>query len=122
MAVGTQYNELFNVASKATKTIRSTDLIKAELEVLLGFTKYSLFFGNNMGLDLEKYLHLTNRLATFNLVRSEIEKTLMKYGRVNLLKLDITFNKENNTLDIDMTLSPKRSRRSTFDLSLTLGD
>lgn len=122
MATGTKHNELFDTSSKSVKLIRGNDLIKSELEFLLGFQRYTLFFGNKMGLDADRFLHLNNDLATFNLVKSEVEKVLAKYGRVNIISIEMRFNKQNDTLEIDMELSPKRARRGNFNLSLTLGD
>lgn len=122
MAKGTTYKNLFTKSSKSTKIVGGVDLIKAELEVLLGFTRHTLFFGNNMGLDAERFIHLRNRLATFNLVKTEIETLLAKYGRVDILNLTMNFNKQNNTLEVDLMLSPRRSNSDSFNLSLTLGE
>jgi len=122
MAIGTQYNLLIDASSAKTKLIRGMELLKYELEVLLGFDKYTLFFGNNIGLNANQFLHLPNNLATFNLVKAQIEKLLLKYGRVKLVKTEMTFNKENSTLEVTLMLAPRSNVGSTFNVSLTLGE
>ena len=62
-----------NISSNGQTQLKSgMELIEAELNMLFSIPKHSLFFGNNIGIDLEKYLSLSNKTAAFNLVRSEI--------------------------------------------------
>lgn len=105
MANGTDYTSLFNSITKTTNIISGTDLIKRELELLFNFQKYTLFFGNNMGLDLAKYLSLTNRTATFNLIKADIEDTLAKYGKVKPVQIDIAFDEDENKILINLIVS-----------------
>lgn len=123
MSVGTKYNELFNENSLATKTISGIEVIKEELKMLINFPKYSLFFGNDIGLDLEKYLYLTNRMATFNLIRADIEAMFEKYGRARLSKIEMRFDNTSNAviIDIEVITGAANSQR-TFNLSMNLSD
>lgn len=104
MIIGVDYRLLFD-DKKAAKLKKGIEMIEAELTLLLNFKKYSLFFGNEMGLDLEKYLGLTNRTATFNLIRSDIEDLFRKYRRVKLKKIEMSFNDSNNSILIDVIVS-----------------
>lgn len=104
MIIGVDYKQIYDEKG-ATALKTGIDMIATEIELLLNFKKYSLFFGNNMGLDLEKYLGLTNRLATFNLIKSDIQDLFRKYRRVKLKTIEITFNKENNEVLINVTVS-----------------
>lgn len=100
MAVGVDYKNIF--VDKKTKLTSGADLIRAELELLLNFRKYGLFFGNNMGLDCERYIGLKNKVATFNLIKSEIEELFSKYGRAFIKQIEMKFNEETNSIDIDI--------------------
>jgi uncharacterized membrane protein len=104
MIIGVDYKEIFNEDSKSTQLKDGLEMIKTELELLLNFKKYSLFFGNEMGLDLEKYIGLTNRKATFNLIKAEIEDLFIKYKRVQLRKLELNFEKNSNSILINVTV------------------
>jgi hypothetical protein len=121
MARGTKFNDLIKPASGETKIIRGLDVIKEELEILLGFEKYSLFFGNNIGLDARRFLYLPNKLATFNLIKSEIEVLITKYNRVRLIKTEMNFNKTTSTLEVNITVVPK-GVGNPITASFTLGD
>lgn len=116
---GVAYNDI--VADNKTKLISGTSLIVKELELLLNFPKYSLFFGNNMGLDLERYLHLKNNQATFNLIKSDIEKLFAKYGKAYLQKVEVVFNVD-GSLTITLTVSADTSGRNTFQIPFTVSD
>lgn len=102
MAVGADYKKLFNHEKEELNLISGIDLIVRELELLLNFPRYSLFFGNNMGLDLEKYLYLSNRRAIFNLIADDIKKFFNTYGRVNLTSLEMSFDDINSKIIIDI--------------------
>lgn len=104
MIVGVDYKDIFN-NSKGTRLKIGVEMIRAELELLLNFKKYSLFFGNEMGLDLEKYLGLRNRTATFNLIKSDIEEMFAKYRRVKLKKVEMSFNESKNEVIINVTVA-----------------
>ena len=121
MAIGTNYKELINTDSNETQLIKGLDVIKMELEVLLGFERYTLFFGNNMGLDANRFLQLRNPLATFNLIKAEIEKLIVKYNRVRLVKTEMIFKEDTSTLEINLTVIPKGARES-LDVQITLGN
>lgn len=104
MIVGVDYKDIFN-NSKAANLKYGIEMIRAELELLLGFKKYSLFFGNEMGLDLEKYLGLRNRTATFNLIKSDIETLFAKYRRVKLKRIEMSFNEAKNEIIVNVTVA-----------------
>lgn len=104
MIAGVDYKNIFN-NSKAANIELGVNMIAAELELLLSFKKYSLFFGNNMGLDLEKYLGLTNRTATFNLIKADIEELFAKYRRVRLRRLEMEFDGSSNAIIINVTVT-----------------
>lgn len=125
MPIGTSYSDLFSITdtgAKAVKLVSGLDLIKEELSILLNFQKYSLFFGNNMGLDCEKYLHLMNKFATYNLIRSDIDELFRKYGRARITKVEMTFDETNNQLIIDLTVMPAGGVPGMFTMSLSLSD
>lgn len=92
-------------------------LIADELEFYLTMPKYSLFFGNEMGLDLEKYLFLPNKTATFHLIKSEIENALSNYNKVILQEITMVF--EETKLIIDLRVLVKSTGES-FTLPLLL--
>ena len=117
MTIGVDYKRMFN-SSKATRTVSSAELVAAELNLLLNFKKYSLFFGNEMGLDLEKYISLTNRTAPFNLIKSDIEHLFRKYRRANLKKIEMQFNGESNEIQIDLTVSVGKYGNNTLNIPL----
>jgi len=104
MIVGVDYTDILDNA-KAAKLKSGIEMIRKEIELLINFKKYSLFFGNNMGLDLEKYLYLTNRTATFNLIKSDIEALFAKYKRVKLRRLEMSFDDDRNGVTINVTVS-----------------
>lgn len=104
MITGVDYKRIFN-NSKGANLEFGVEMIAAELELLLGFKKYSLFFGNEMGLDLEKYLGLTNRTATFNLIKADIEELFAKYRRVKLRRIEMDFDGSSNSIIINVTVT-----------------
>jgi hypothetical protein len=100
MAVGVNYLDIFD-NNDNIKLISGVDLVIAELQLLFTLEKYSLFFGNEMGLDLDKYIYTNNKLATFNLIRSDIEKFFKRYSKAALKKLEMKFDKTGMvTIDI----------------------
>lgn len=117
MPVGIDYKDIFNKEKNKTNLLRDEELVLSELSLLLGISKGSLFFGNNIGLDLEKYLYLTNKVAAFNLMRSDLEEFFTKYRRAKLEKIDMRFNKEDSSVDIELTVSVQNKLLS---LPLTL--
>lgn len=117
MIIGVDYKDITN-NSKATKLTMSIDMIRSELELLLNFKKYSLFFGNEMGLDLEKYLGLRNRTATFNLIKADIETMFAKYRRVKLKRVEMSFNDAKNEVVINVTVA--MSGRSFNDITIPI--
>lgn len=123
MAIGTDYKEIFKLNSagnKETVLKSDTDLIKAELELLLNFKKHSLFFGNDIGLDLEKYINLSNRVATFNLIKADIEKLIAKYKKVKLKSINIEFSDAESVLKVNVVVTTG-NYESTIDLSMLIG-
>jgi phage baseplate assembly protein W len=120
MITGVDYTNIFSSESPETKLTQGLDMIKQELTLLLNFRKHSLFFGNNMGLDLEKYLYLTNKTATFNLIRSEIEALFRKYRRVTLKKIEIKFEDYKNAIVINVEVSYDRIGRSNITIPIRI--
>lgn len=108
MNIGVSYKEINK--NNATVLKSGVSLIADELEMLLNLPKYSFFFGNNMGLDLEKYLYLRNKNAVYNLVRDDIMEVLRKYDKVILRELAVVFRE--SALYIVLTVQVK----STGDL------
>lgn len=124
---GTDYKDIFNPETNSTKLISGKELLAKELELLLNFKKYTLFFGNGMGLDCERYIHLTNRKATFNLIKSDIEKLFSKYKRAKIKNITMKFNESSNTIEIKIDAVPNTSGFSTMstptmELSLSLSN
>ena len=84
-----------------TKTFElssGVSLIAEELGFLFSIPKYSLFFGNNIGVDLEKYLHLGLKSATFNLIKNEILNLFLKYERAKLTTITMRLDADNNLI------------------------
>lgn len=104
MARGIDYRNIINKNLNRTEIKEGVDLVVAELSLLLNFEKNSLFFGNNMGLDLTKYLTLTNKAATFNLIKAEIERVFNKYNRAILERVEMTFNDAELAVIINLTV------------------
>lgn len=115
MRTGVIYNEINTNNSTAIRS--GATLIAKELELLLNMSKHDLFFGNNMGIDLERYLYLRNRQATYHLIRDDIVDLLRKYGKVNLRELSIVF--KSGTLEIYLTVEVK-STLEVFTVPLIL--
>ena len=106
---------------KARQTIL-TKIYKWLVMIWFAFNieKYSLFFGNEIGVDLSKYLHLTNRTATFNIIKTEIEVALRKYGKVVPVSIDMRFDDSTNTIVIDLVVSPIANRNTTITVPITV--
>ena len=120
MINGVSYKNLFSPNAGNTNILSGINMIKEELELLLTFKKYGLFFGNNMGLGCEKYLFLGNKLATFNLVKADIEELFRKYTRATLLKTEVTFSSSTNTLIINLIVAVNSYRQKQFNMSFNL--
>lgn len=118
MPVGTIMTNLFN--GKSVNYISGVEVIKEEVKFLIGFQKYSLFFGNNIGLGPEKFLHLTDRLATYNLIKEEIEKLFSSYRRAKLLEVRMEFNESTSAVVITLTLATGSYANNTFNVSFSL--
>lgn len=101
MRLGVSYKDI--VKGGTTNLQTGFPLIRDELELLINFKKHGLFFGNNLGLDLEKYLYLSNKEATFHLIRDDIIELLRKYGKVYLKELSMEF-KQDNTIHITIVV------------------
>lgn len=117
---GVNYKNIINKLTGKTNLISNIELIRQELELLFNIEKYSLFFGNEIGVDLSKYLHLTNRTATFNLIKTEIEVALRKYGKVVPVSIDMRFDDSTNTIVIDLVVSPIANRNTTITVPITV--
>lgn len=98
MAVGIDYKDILNINNEQgteylVKLKTGPELVAAELNLLFSIDKYSLFFGNNIGLDLGRFLYTENKLATFNMIRYTIENFFSTYSKADLIKLEIQFSK-----------------------------
>lgn len=122
MATGTNYRNLVNEATGKTNLISGNELIKQELQMLFNLDKYSLFFGNEMGVNLNKYLHLTNRTATFNLIKTDIEIALRKYGKVVPISINMKFDDELGGIKIDLVVAPIANRNTPITVPLTVSN
>lgn len=103
MIKGVNYLSIFDEEGN-TKLSTGADLVMAELSLIFKMDKYSLFFGNNMGLDLEKYLYTNNKVATFNLIKTDIEAFFTTYPKATLKKIEIQFSKLGKAI-INLTLN-----------------
>jgi hypothetical protein len=119
---GVDYRDIFDDSVSSTKLITGASLVASELRLLMNMKKYTLFFGNEMGLDCEKYIGLTNRVATFNLIRSEIETLFKKYKRASIRKIDMSFNEETNSIDILMTVFLVANPNRTFTVPFSISE
>ena len=122
MPTGTNRESIYNETTKATNTVSSLDLIKQEVELLLSFKKYSLFFGNEMGLSPEKYLGLRNRTATFNLIKSELEALFYRYKRVRIKEIQMAFDDVESKITIDLTLTMNNYRQGEFNIAFDISN
>ncbi len=111
MKQGTDYKNFFTEDGK-TRLLSGAELVEKELQVLLQFQKHSLFFGNGIGLDAEKYLHLSNREATFNLIKREIEELFSKYSKAYLQNITMYFNEQKNSIEITLDVITNTIGRS----------
>lgn len=109
MNIGITYKDINSNNATVLKT--GVDLIRDELTLLLNMPKHSLFFGNNIGIDLERYLYLRNRKAVYHLIRDDIIDTLNKYGKVVLERLSIVF-RETSTLEILLHVIVRATRET----------
>lgn len=101
----------------ATVLSSGAELIAHELELLLNMPKHSLFFGSDLGLDLEKYLFLSNKQAMHHLIRDDILKVLEQYGKVDLVRLTTAF--QGSTLIITLVVRVKTTQQA-ITIPLTL--
>lgn len=119
--IGTPFKEIFNKDDKASNLISGAELIKSELEFLLTIEKHSLFFGNDLGIDLDRYLYLLNKTATFNLIKSDLEELFAKYNRVYLIKVDMSFERTGKAT-IDLVVSQNRDGTQSFTKRIGIGE
>lgn len=125
---GIAFNRIFKIPEK-TEEIKTpetiitvgAELIKSEISFLLTTERHSLFFGNNIGADLEQYLYLMNSRATYNLIKDELEQIFLKYKKVYLNKVDMEFNNINKTLEIKIDVSTDSQGLEIIEIPLTLG-
>lgn len=103
MIKGVNYLSIFDEEGN-TKLSTGADLVMAELSLIFKMDMHSLFFGNNMGLDLEKYLYTNNKVATFNLIKTDIEAFFTTYPKATLKKIEIQFSKLGKAI-INLTLN-----------------
>lgn len=96
-------------------------LIQSELQFLLETERYSMFFGNGIGADLDKYTYLMNNRATYNLIRDELEKLFAKYKKAYLQKITMNFNNAEKRLYININVSTDRAGENAIMIPLTLG-
>lgn len=122
MNKGIDYKYIFTPTGK-TNIVTGAKLVQRELELLFSISKHELFFGNDIGFDAEAFLGLTNREATFNLIKASIEELFMKYGKATLNKVTMTFINGENTVVIDLDVTTGLGRtRDTFSLNLEVGN
>ncbi len=121
MIIGVDYKDIFD-ESGSVRLKKDIEIITRELELLFRIRKYSLFFSNNMGVDLEKYIELSNETATFNLIKADIEQLFLKYRRAVLKKIDMSFSSLDSTIKIDLTVAVGESGRTVFHLPLILSN
>ena len=118
MNIGIDYRKLTDSSERATNLVYGVDLIAAELDLLLSMQKHQLFFGNDIGLDLERYMYLENKNATFNLIKSDIEKLFNKYRRARLVNFKAKFN--DNSIEIELQVSPLDNQDRLMNIPLTV--
>lgn len=118
MPKGVQYNNIFN-EDKATNIVSYLELFKAEIEMLLTIPKNSLFFGNGIGIDFNKYKYLKDNRAMYNLIKSDIENLFVKYRRLVLKKLVMTVNRKDSVLDI--VIHATADGQNTIEIPLQVG-
>lgn len=120
MYKGVDYRNIFN-SDKATQLVSGADLVVAELNLILQMQKYSLFFGNNMGFDAERFLSLMNKTATFNLIKSELEEVFSKYNKATLIKTTMNFDNSSSELTINLSITINDSG-DIVNIPFTLSD
>ena len=105
----------------STKLTQGAKLIQSELTFLAQTRKHSLFFGNDLGLDLERYLYLLNNQATFNLIKDEIEVLFNKYKKVYLQRIDMRFNDMQRSLSINVEVSIDPNGNNLITIPINVG-
>lgn len=116
---GVAFSKIFQ--NKEVNLVNGVELFQSELNFLFTTPKHSLFFGNNLGVDLSRYLHLLNTQATLNLIKADIEDVLIKYGRVYLRKIEMNFNTVKDSLSINIEVSTDSQGRNIVEIPLTVG-
>lgn len=105
MLTGVDYKNIRTDKTQGvTELISDEKLIVQEIKTLMNFPKHSLFFGNSIGVDLERYLYLSNKTATFNLIKNEITEVFNKYPRASLISLQLSITGDSKLL-IDLEVS-----------------
>lgn len=99
--------------------IEGEGLYKQELEFLFNIPKGTLFFGNDLGLDLEAYLFLSNNQAIFTLIKEQIEKAILSYKKVAIERLELLFEELEGRLTINLLLRPLNANR-VIDFSFSI--
>lgn len=110
-----------NKVAYSTKLTQGAKLIQSELTFLVQTRKHSLFFGNDLGLDLERYLYLLNNQATFNLIKDEIEVLFNKYKKVYLQRIDMQFNDMQRSLSINVEVSIDPNGNNLITIPINVG-
>lgn len=118
---GVAFSKIFTENNPETILVTGVDLIKSELEFLLRTERNTLFFGNGIGADLEQYLYLLNNRATYNLIKDDIEALIAKYGRVYLRRLEMSFDKMNKKLEIEIEVTTNGQENIKVPLVITGG-
>lgn len=124
-STGVDYREIIKydeteqgpVPIRTTNLVSGMRLIVAELNMLLDFPKHSLFFGNDLGLDLGKYQFVDNKTSVFNLIKKDIVSLFNKYGRARLMSLSIVFNERTNAIEIEINASPYHASQNSFSIA-----
>lgn len=114
-------DEINQTSAYSTKLTQGAKLIQSELTFLAQTRKHSLFFGNDLGLDLERYLYLLNNQATFNLIKDEIEVLFNKYKKVYLQRIDMRFNDMQRSLSINVEVSMDPDGNNLITIPINVG-
>lgn len=118
---GTDVSSTNKTRAYSTKLTQGAKLIQSELTFLAQTRKHSLFFGNDLGLDLERYLYLLNNQATFNLIKDEIEVLFNKYKKVYLQRIDMRFNDMQRSLSINVEVSIDPNGNNLITIPINVG-
>lgn len=123
---GVRFDSIFKQIGEggmmSTDLHSGASLVQSELNFLLTTKKHTLFFGNDLGMDLERYLHLLNTEATFNLIKDELELLFQKYGKVYLQRIDMEVTQNTKGININIIASMDPQGMNEINIPLRLED